>query len=265
MCLVMAALGSAEAALGGWPRPAQSLPRWPSCPTCFVDAPCALQEGAKHTHSSDVTSVGIEAEGQLVYPKVQSWLNKLLQVGGPGVCGGGGQTLSWHVPMHEEQRSNDTTRQAGMCYIMLHSMQSELAGCRRRVLTSSAARASCAWRARMTSECAGRACAGVSSLLLLQPDQPPCPLPLPHPSCAPPKPPPCPALALPCHRPPACRHVFQGVHMLVVFSSSAEGAGRPWAPGERRLNRVVFIGRHLDREGLNASFRACLASPAAAA
>ena len=53
--------------------------------------------------------------------------------------------------------------------------------------------------------------------------------------------------------------------MLVAFSSSAEGAGRPWAPGERRLNRLVFIGRHLDREGLNARFRACLASPAAAA
>ena len=30
--------------------------------------------------------------------------------------------------------------------------------------------------------------------------------------------------------PPAllCRHVFQGVHMLLAFSSSADGAGRPW-------------------------------------
>ena len=59
--------------------------------------------------------------------------------------------------------------------------------------------------------------------------------------------------------------MFQGVHMLVAFSSSAEGAGRPWAPGERRRNRLVFIGRNLDREGLNESFRACLASPAPAA
>lgn len=36
------------------------------------------------------------------------------------------------------------------------------------------------------------------------------------------------------------------------------------APGERRLNRLVFIGRNLDREELNSSFRACLAvAPAA--
>lgn len=35
------------------------------------------------------------------------------------------------------------------------------------------------------------------------------------------------------------------------------------APGEKRVNRLVFIGRNLDREGLNASFRACLAAPAA--
>jgi G3E family GTPase len=54
------------------------------------------------------------------------------------------------------------------------------------------------------------------------------------------------------------RYVFQGVHMLLAFGSSAEGVGRPWAPGERRLNRLVFIGRNLDRESLNASFQACL-------
>lgn len=36
------------------------------------------------------------------------------------------------------------------------------------------------------------------------------------------------------------------------------------APDERRLNRLVFIGRNLDREELNSSFRACLAvAPAA--
>lgn len=27
------------------------------------------------------------------------------------------------------------------------------------------------------------------------------------------------------------RHVFQGVHMLLQFTSSAEGVGRPWAAG----------------------------------
>jgi G3E family GTPase len=37
------------------------------------------------------------------------------------------------------------------------------------------------------------------------------------------------------------------------------------APGEKRVNRLVFIGRHLDRAALNDSFRSCLASSAAAA
>ena len=40
-----------------------------------------LQPDAEHTHSSDVTSVGIKAEGQLDFPKVQEWLSTLLQVG----------------------------------------------------------------------------------------------------------------------------------------------------------------------------------------
>jgi G3E family GTPase len=54
------------------------------------------------------------------------------------------------------------------------------------------------------------------------------------------------------------RHVFQGVHMLMALDSS-EGLGlRPWAPGERRVNRLVFIGRNLDREQLNASFQDCV-------
>lgn len=49
------------------------------------------------------------------------------------------------------------------------------------------------------------------------------------------------------------RIIFQGVHMLI------DGAnGGPW--GDRpRLNKLVFIGRNLDREALNAGFRACLA------
>lgn len=45
----------------------------------------------------------------------------------------------------------------------------------------------------------------------------------------------CPALA-------ACRFVFHGVHMMLQFGSSAEGLGKPWQPGEKRVNRVVFIG-----------------------
>ena len=46
--------------------------------------------------------------------------------------------------------------------------------------------------------------------------------------------------------------------MLLQFGSSADGAGQPWAPGEKRVNRLVFIGRNLDREALNRSFTACL-------
>ncbi len=49
------------------------------------------------------------------------------------------------------------------------------------------------------------------------------------------------------------RVVFQGVHMLVDAASGGPWAGRP------RKNSLVFIGRNLDREALNAGFRACLA------
>ena len=52
----------------------------------------------------------------------------------------------------------------------------------------------------------------------------------------------------------ADRFVFQGVHML--FEGKAD---RPWKPGELRRSQMIFIGRKLDREGLNAGFRRCLA------
>ena len=51
------------------------------------------------------------------------------------------------------------------------------------------------------------------------------------------------------------RFVFQGVHML--FDGRPD---RPWGDEPRR-NSLVFIGRNLDREALNAGFRACLAQP----
>ncbi|KIY93116.1 hypothetical protein MNEG_14847, partial [Monoraphidium neglectum] len=54
------------------------------------------------------------------------------------------------------------------------------------------------------------------------------------------------------------RHVFQGVHMMLQFTSSAEGVGRPWAPDEKRVNKVVFIGKNLDRKELTDGFNACL-------
>jgi G3E family GTPase len=49
--------------------------------------------------------------------------------------------------------------------------------------------------------------------------------------------------------------------MLLQFSSSSEGAGRPWQPGEKRTNKIVFIGKNLDREELTSSFKACLTGP----
>jgi len=48
------------------------------------------------------------------------------------------------------------------------------------------------------------------------------------------------------------RIIFQGVHMLI------DGAnGGPWGD-RKRVNKLVFIGRHLDRAALNAGFRGCL-------
>jgi G3E family GTPase len=49
------------------------------------------------------------------------------------------------------------------------------------------------------------------------------------------------------------RFVFQGVHML--FDGRPD---RPWGD-EPRHNRLIFIGRGLDREALNAAFTRCLA------
>ena len=52
----------------------------------------------------------------------------------------------------------------------------------------------------------------------------------------------------------ANRFVFQGVHML--FEGKAD---RPWKADEQRKSQIVFIGRNLDREALQAGFRRCLA------
>jgi len=49
------------------------------------------------------------------------------------------------------------------------------------------------------------------------------------------------------------RFVFQGVHMLIDGQP-----GRPWG-SEPRTNKLVFIGRQLDRAELEAGFRRCLA------
>ncbi|MFF2076162.1 CobW family GTP-binding protein [Kitasatospora sp. NPDC058162] len=50
------------------------------------------------------------------------------------------------------------------------------------------------------------------------------------------------------------QYVFQGVHMLLEGEN-----GRAWRAGEERRNRLVFIGRNLDRAALNEGFANCLA------
>ena len=50
------------------------------------------------------------------------------------------------------------------------------------------------------------------------------------------------------------RFVFQGVHML--FDGQP---GRQWEPGALRVNQLIFIGRNLDREELQAGLSSCLA------
>jgi G3E family GTPase len=56
------------------------------------------------------------------------------------------------------------------------------------------------------------------------------------------------------------QYVFQGVHMLLDGEF-----GRDWREDEVRRNRLVFIGRNLDREALERGFAECLATAGAAA
>ena len=53
------------------------------------------------------------------------------------------------------------------------------------------------------------------------------------------------------------RYVVQGVHMIVEGDHQ-----RPWKEGEKRESRLVFIGRDLDVEKIEKSFKACEATPA---
>ena len=50
-----------------------------------------------------------------------------------------------------------------------------------------------------------------------------------------------------------CRQVFQGVHMQLDAQVS-----KPWQPGEERINKLIFIGKHLDRDQLIQGFTSCL-------
>ncbi|MFG1350421.1 CobW family GTP-binding protein [Xanthobacter autotrophicus] len=50
------------------------------------------------------------------------------------------------------------------------------------------------------------------------------------------------------------RFVFQGVHMILDGDHQ-----RPWKPDEKRVSRIVFIGRKLDRQALEDGFLSCAA------
>jgi len=52
------------------------------------------------------------------------------------------------------------------------------------------------------------------------------------------------------------KFVYQGVHM--IFSG---GFDEEWAEGEKRDNKLVFIGKNLEKEKIEADFKACLATP----
>ncbi|XP_019439209.1 PREDICTED: uncharacterized protein LOC109344941 [Lupinus angustifolius] len=50
------------------------------------------------------------------------------------------------------------------------------------------------------------------------------------------------------------RYVFQGVHSML------DGCpGKTWEPQEKRINKLVFIGRNLDEVALRKGFKGCLA------
>jgi G3E family GTPase len=51
------------------------------------------------------------------------------------------------------------------------------------------------------------------------------------------------------------RFVFQGVHMILDGDLQ-----QPWAAGDPRQSRMVFIGRNLDQEALREGFAACVAT-----
>ena len=50
------------------------------------------------------------------------------------------------------------------------------------------------------------------------------------------------------------RFVFQGVHMILDGDVQRE-----WKPDEKRVSRIVFIGRNLKQDEIRAGFLACAA------
>jgi G3E family GTPase len=53
------------------------------------------------------------------------------------------------------------------------------------------------------------------------------------------------------------RFVFQGVHMILDGDLQ-----RQWRPDEKRVSKIVFIGRNLKEDDLRSGFMACAANPA---
>lgn len=49
------------------------------------------------------------------------------------------------------------------------------------------------------------------------------------------------------------RYVFQGVHSMIDGCPA-----KPWGAGEKRINKLVFIGRNLDEIALRKAFNGCL-------
>jgi G3E family GTPase len=56
------------------------------------------------------------------------------------------------------------------------------------------------------------------------------------------------------------KFVFQGVHEQVNFGPSE----KPWAEGEERVSKLVFIGKNLEPEVFKQKILECTVDPAAA-
>ena len=53
------------------------------------------------------------------------------------------------------------------------------------------------------------------------------------------------------------KFVFQGVHESINFGPAVT----PWEEGEPRINKMVFIGKDLDRAALQEGFKKCMYKP----
>ena len=62
------------------------------------------------------------------------------------------------------------------------------------------------------------------------------------------------SLCLRCHGQGATKFVFQGVHESINFGP----ASQDWLEGETRVNKMVFIGKDLDKAALREGFGKCM-------